>query len=92
MLYFIIICTVVAIISLITFILYGADKRRAINGKWRISEKTLLIFSFFGGTPGGTLGMILFRHKTRKAAFILVNAIGLLWQAAAIIFAAIYLI
>ena len=36
--------------------------------------------------------MIFCRHKTRKPLFIAVNALGIIWQAAAIIFAAIYLL
>lgn len=91
MLYFII-CAAAAVISLITFCLYGTDKRRAKDGRWRIPERVLLLLSFFGGAFGGTLGMVLFRHKTKKTAFIIVNALGLVWQVAAIIIAAIYLI
>ncbi len=67
-------------ISLITFLLYAADKRRAIKGKWRISEKKLLGFSFFGGGVGGYLAMFLTRHKTRKFKFHFVNILGILWQ------------
>ena len=51
-----------------TFILFAADKRRAVAHKWRISERMLLCFSFFGGI-GGLLGMIFFHHKTRKWRF-----------------------
>jgi hypothetical protein len=36
--------------------------------KWRISERMLLCFSFFGGI-GGLLGMLFFHHKTRKWRF-----------------------
>ena len=92
MIYFIIICAVFGAISLVTFILYGADKRRAVKGKWRVPEKVLLSLSFFGGAAGGIAGMIFCRHKTRKPLFIAVNALGIIWQAAAIIFAAIYLL
>ena len=38
-----------AAVSVIAFILYGADKSRARRGAWRIPEKVLLGFSFFGG-------------------------------------------
>ena len=92
MIYFIIICAVLGAISLVTFILYGADKRRAVKGKWRVPEKVLLSLSFFGGAIGCVLGMSIFRPRTKKAAFIFVNTLGFLWQAAAIILAAIYLI
>lgn len=68
------------ILSLITFIAYGADKRKAKKGKWRISEKTLLSLSFFGGAIGGIWGMKQFHHKTKHWYFTAVNILGLLWQ------------
>ena len=92
MIYFTIACVAAGAVSLINFILYGTDKRAAIKGRWRVPERVLLGLSFFGGAAGGILGMVIFHHKTRKAAFILVNAAGLLWQAAALTYAAIYLI
>lgn len=89
---FIILCAAVAAISLITFAVYGADKRRAADGRWRIPERVLLSLSFFGGALGGACGMILFRHKTKKPLFAAVNILGLLWQAAALVAAGIYLL
>ena len=76
-----------AVISLITFFLYGIDKFKAKRGLWRIPEKALLGFSFLGGALGGTLGMLLFRHKTRREHwyFRAVNAVGLIWQIGAIV-------
>ena len=35
--------------SLLTFILFGADKHKARAHKWRIPEKTLLGLSLLGG-------------------------------------------
>jgi uncharacterized membrane protein YsdA (DUF1294 family) len=58
--------------SVIAFILYGIDKRRAIKSRPRISERTLHIFSILGGWPGAQLGQRLFRHKTLKISFRLV--------------------
>ena len=71
-----------AVISAVAFILYGADKGRAKRGAWRIPEKVLLGFSFFGGAPGGVLGMLAFRHKTRHWYFWAINLLGIAWQAA----------
>lgn len=68
-------------VSLAALIAYGADKRKAKRGKWRIPEKVLLLLSFFGGAVGGLLGMVLFRHKTRHWYFWFVNIAGLAWQA-----------
>lgn len=72
---YLIIC---ACMSLITFILYGIDKSRAINNKWRIKETTLLMASILFGACGGLLAMIVFRHKTKKWYFILVNVLFLI--------------
>ena len=70
------------VISTITFILYGSDKARAKRGAWRIPERTLLLFSFFGGAIGGLFGIATFRHKTRHLYFKVVCILGLVWQAA----------
>ena len=59
----------VAIMSLVTFMAYGIDKKKAIDGAWRTKEKTLLGLSLAGGAVGGFLGMKLFRHKTKHTSF-----------------------
>ena len=74
--------------SLLAFILYGADKRKAAQEKWRIKESVLLSVGFFGGAVGALLGMKLFRHKTKHWYFWAVNVTGALWQLAVIIFLA----
>lgn len=55
--------------NLFTFLLFGADKRKAVKGKWRIPEATLLFFAAIGGSVGALLGMIHYRHKTKKPKF-----------------------
>jgi len=55
--------------SIVAFILYGIDKRAAINGNRRIPEAHLHLFALVGGWPGALLAMSLFRHKLRKASF-----------------------
>ena len=55
--------------NLVTFILYGADKAKAMKGKWRIPEKTLLLFAACFGGLGAFLGMKVFRHKTKHTSF-----------------------
>ena len=57
-----------ALLCVVTFFLYGADKSKARREKWRVPEKTLLLFAFFGA-PGALLGMYLFRHKTKHLRF-----------------------
>lgn len=58
--------------SLVAFVLYGVDKRRAIKDKPRISERTLHVFGGFGGWPGAHLARKIFRHKTQKVSFRIV--------------------
>lgn len=62
---FVIIIAYLLLMSIITFALYGSDKRRAIRKMRRISEKTLLTMSAIGGAVGGWAAMMIFRHKTR---------------------------
>ncbi|MEM1424614.1 MAG: DUF1294 domain-containing protein [Planctomycetota bacterium] len=61
-----------AVMSLVSLTMYGLDKRAAKQGAWRIKEKTLHTADFLGGWPGGLLAQKLFRHKRRKAKFMLV--------------------
>ena len=71
-----------AAVSVFTFFTYAVDKWKAKREAWRISERTLLLLSFFGGAAGGYLAMNMVRHKTRKWYFHFVNIIGLVWQIA----------
>lgn len=67
------------LLSIITFIAYGVDKKKAEKGKYRTKEKTLLLLSFFGGAFGGFPAMLIFRHKTKGEHwyFTAVNLLGL---------------
>ena len=60
-----------AVINFFTWVIYGLDKGRAKAGKWRIPERTLLILAAAGGSAGALAGMLMFRHKTRKAKFVI---------------------
>ena len=57
------------IINLLSFALFGIDKRRAKKHLWRIPEGTLILSAVLGGGIGALGGMLLFRHKTRKMRF-----------------------
>ena len=70
------------VMSLAALALYGGDKARAKQGRWRIPERALLGVGFFGGSVGALLGMKLFRHKTKHWYFGAVNIAGLAAQAA----------
>ena len=57
-------------INLVTFAVYGIDKRRARRGAWRVPEKTLFLLPLLGGSIGALLGMRVFRHKTKHWYFV----------------------
>lgn len=59
----------VLVMSLISFLLMGWDKRCARRGHWRVSEKALFLSAILMGAIGGTLGMKIFRHKTKHWYF-----------------------
>ena len=51
------------------FFIMGLDKRKAKKAQWRIPESSLFLVAVLGGSAGAYLGMQVFRHKTRHAAF-----------------------
>ena len=63
---------VVAVMSLVCFLAYWLDKRRAANAGRRVSERTLHLLAFLGGWPGALIGQRQFRHKTQKLTFRIV--------------------
>ncbi len=66
------------LINLVSFIMFFLDKQKAKKEKWRIKEKTLHLTSFLGGTLGSIAAMLLFHHKTRKPAFVVITGIALI--------------
>ncbi len=71
---------ITVVMSIITFVMYGVDKRRAQRNKWRISEFTLIIFSLLGGSIGALIGMKAFHHKTKKLKFeVLIPLTLIIW-------------
>ena len=63
------IITIYIIWNFIVFLLYGADKLKAVNKKWRIRESNLIISAFLMGGIGALLGIRTFRHKTKQLKF-----------------------
>jgi uncharacterized membrane protein YsdA (DUF1294 family) len=49
--------------------LTGLDKSLSRSGSLRIPEVIFFVMALCGGAPGTILGIHVFRHKTRKAAF-----------------------
>lgn len=66
-------------INLLAFITYYVDKKLAKRKKFRISEKCLFFLSFMGGSIGSLLAMYIFRHKTKKKKFLIINIISLIF-------------
>ena len=64
------------IINAVVFAMYGIDKRRARRGRWRVSERTLLLGTWLLGGVGAMLAMRRFRHKTLHTAFRVSAPIG----------------
>jgi len=61
----------IVILNIISMILFGVDKLKSMRGGWRIDEWRLMLIALLGPF-GAYLGMLLFRHKTRKTKFLLV--------------------
>lgn len=61
--------------SLLTFVAFGVDKRRARKNERRVPERTLHTLTVCFGAAGAILAMVLLRHKTRKPSFFLVTGL-----------------
>ncbi len=59
-------------ISVVTFGVYGLDKRKAKLARWRIKESTLHLLELLGGWPGGLVAQRYFHHKSRKTKYLVV--------------------
>lgn len=62
-----------AVVGLVTFAVYGWDKRAAIKDRRRTPEKTLHLLALCGGIVGALAGQQIFKHKRRKAGFMVVT-------------------
>ena len=86
-----IIYTSIAILNVITFMIYAIDKWKAKKNRWRIPESILLLLAVLGGSIGAWMGMKIWHHKTMHKKFkygiplIMILQIGMLlylWQMA----------
>lgn len=73
-----------AAVNLTAFALYGADKRKAKRGEWRIPERTLLAIALLMGGAGAFAGMRVFRHKTKHLSFRILVPLGAVISVAAL--------
>lgn len=57
------------LINIAAFAMFGMDKWKAKNRKYRIPEAALLLSAALGGSVGAICGMDFFRHKTLHKRF-----------------------
>lgn len=57
------------VLAAVTFLAYGHDKRRAIQGGQRVPEARLHLLELLGGWPGALAAQRLLRHKSRKLSY-----------------------
>ncbi|MCQ2085785.1 MAG: DUF1294 domain-containing protein [archaeon] len=63
-----IIIIIYLVLNLISLCAYAWDKHKAVAGKWRTKESTLLALGLLGAW-GAVIGMKRFHHKTQKPKF-----------------------
>lgn len=55
--------------SIVTFVVYYLDKRKALLGLWRIPEKQLHYLELIGGWFGAFCAQVTLPHKSSKASY-----------------------
>jgi len=74
-----------AAISLLAAILTVYDKSAARRHKWRVRESTLLLVAALGGSVAMLVTMLLIRHKTKHAKFMVGLPIIIAMQIAVVV-------
>ena len=69
-----------AVVNILTIIVFGVDKMNAKSKRQRVRIVTLLGLAFIGGSVGALIGMYGFHHKTKKAYFTVGVPLILLMQ------------
>ena len=69
------------LLNVISFFLMRHDKECAKKNQRRVPEKTLFLSAILFGALGGTLGMFVFRHKTKHWYFRVFFPLLLILQA-----------
>jgi uncharacterized membrane protein YsdA (DUF1294 family) len=72
-------------INLVALLTYGYDKAIAGGARRRVPEAILLGLALIGGSLGAAAGMLLFRHKTSKPAFLIPFGLIVLLQVGLIV-------
>lgn len=74
------------VINVVTFFVYGIDKRKAKRSKWRVAESTLMLLAILGGSIGAWTGMKVWHHKTIHKKFKYGIPLIIIVQIAALIY------
>ena len=69
-----------AVVNILTIIVFGVDKMNTKSNRQRVRIVTLLGLAFIGGSVGALIGMYGFHHKTKKAYFTVGVPLILLMQ------------
>ena len=69
-----------AVVNILTIIVFGVDKMNAKSNRQRVRIVTLRGLAFIGGSVGALIGMYGFHHKTKKAYFTVGVPLILLMQ------------
>ena len=69
-----------AVVNILTIIVFGVDKMNAKSNRQRVRIVTLLGLAFIGGSVGALIGMYGFQHKTKKDYFTVGVPLILLMQ------------
>ena len=75
---FYILIVVIAIMSIIGFVVLAYDKWQAVRGGWRVSNNCNYILAICFGAPGVLLAMMVFHYRVRKWRYWVMVAIGLI--------------
>lgn len=82
----------VGVINLFAFVYVGIDKRKSTRaGEERVPEVMFFFLATLFGSLGVFLGLLFFRHKTKKFYFMLGIALLLLEQVALLYLSSIQL-
>lgn len=73
-------------VNVVAFLIYGLDKQKARQNRWRIPERVLLGLAVLGGSVGALAAMWMFHHKTKKMKFKIGVPVILFLQYAAIVY------
>ena len=66
-----VVVAILAVMNLLSLVMYVRDKNKAKKGKWRTPEATLVALAWLFGSVGALIGMYGFRHKTKHIKFTL---------------------